>query len=48
MFFHAQIVVRKRRNNIDRIFIDGDVWCTNNEVSKNEANNFFKSISISS
>lgn len=42
-FFHTQTVIRRRRNRITGLNIDG-IWCTNEEVLKTEAQNFFKNL----
>lgn len=42
-FFHTQAVVRKRRNNISGLNVDG-VWCTDEEVLEREALSFFKQL----
>ena len=45
-FFHAQTIVRRRRNRVEGAFIDGDIWCTDGEILKHEANKFFQNIYV--
>lgn len=40
-FFHAQTVIRRKRNRITQLKID-NVWCSDEEVLKREASTFFK------
>lgn len=42
-FFHAQTVVRRRRNKIAGLNIAG-TWCTDEEILKKEALSFFKNL----
>lgn len=46
-FFHTQTVIRRRRNMIFWLNIDG-IWCTDEEVLKKEALLFFKNLFVSS
>lgn len=45
-FFHTQIVIRRRRNKISGLQIDGN-WCDDETVLKQEALSFFKKLFIS-
>ena len=45
-FFHAQTLTRRKRNKIEGLHIAGDVWCTDGELLKSEALNFFKKLFI--
>jgi hypothetical protein len=42
-FFHTQSVIRRRRNKISGLNIEG-VWCTDAETLKREASKFFKQL----
>lgn len=42
-FFHAQTVIRRRRNKIAGLDING-IWCTNEGVLQNEALLYFKQV----
>jgi hypothetical protein len=42
-FFHTQSVIRRRRNKISGLNIEG-VWCTDVETLKREASKFFKQL----
>lgn len=42
-FFHTQTVIRRRRNKVAGLFIN-DIWCTDEETLKREAQSFFKSL----
>lgn len=46
-FFHTQTIIRRRRNKISGINIDG-IWCTNDEVIKREVLSFFRNLFQSS
>jgi hypothetical protein len=42
-FYHTQTVIRRRRNKITSLKIDG-IWCSDDETLKREASNFFKKL----
>lgn len=42
-FFHTQTVIRRRKNRIVGLNIEG-VWCSDSETLKREANSFFKQL----
>lgn len=46
-FFHTQTIIRRRRNRIIGLNIDGS-WCTNDNSLKQEALHFFRTLFISS
>lgn len=43
-FFHTQTIIRRRRNKIQGMFIDGGLWCTDPNVLKEGATSFFKNL----
>ncbi|GAU48983.1 hypothetical protein TSUD_245740 [Trifolium subterraneum] len=43
-FFHAQCIIRRKRNKIHGIRLSSGEWCTDPEVMKTEALNFFKEL----
>nr|KYP50882.1 Transposon TX1 uncharacterized [Cajanus cajan] len=43
-FFHAQTVVRRKRNKIHGLFLDDGSWATDPEVLKVEVNRFFQKL----
>jgi len=43
-FFHAQTVIRRKRNKIHGITLPFGIWCTDNEVLKIEALRYFKDL----
>lgn len=40
-FFHTFILIRRRRNNIARIKIDGENWCEDQRLLKAKAREFY-------
>lgn len=42
-FFHTQAVIRRRRNKISALCIDG-IWCSDEEILQREALSFFKNL----
>ena len=36
--------MRRKRNKVEGIFIDGDVWCVDGDFLHREANKFFKGL----
>lgn len=46
-FYHAQTVIRRRRNKITSLKIDGE-WCSDEQILHREAHNFFKKLFMSS
>lgn len=43
-FFHAQIMIRRRRNKVEGLHVVGDVWCSDSDIIKKEALSFFKKL----
>lgn len=43
-FFHAQTVIRRRRNRIHGITLPNGEWCTDANLIKEEAMNYFKTL----
>ena len=43
-FFHTQTVVRRRRNKIHGLNLEGGVWCTDEDLLKTEAQSFYKNL----
>ncbi|KAF7812868.1 ribonuclease H [Senna tora] len=43
-FFHAQTLVRRKRNRIEGLFINSDEWCTDEEKLESEVTGFFKNL----
>lgn len=43
-FFHAQTIVRRKRNKIHGIHLPSGEWCTDQNILQNEAVNFFKTL----
>ncbi|PNY14872.1 ribonuclease H, partial [Trifolium pratense] len=43
-FFHAQSIIRRKRNKIHGIRLSSGDWCTDPEVMRSEALNFFKEL----
>lgn len=40
-FFHTQMVVRRKRNKIHGLFVGDNIWCTDLDALKEEAQQFF-------
>ncbi|MCI08600.1 RNA-directed DNA polymerase (Reverse transcriptase), partial [Trifolium medium] len=47
-FFHAQSVIRRKRNKIHGIRLQNGDWCTDPDLMKSEALNYFKELFCSS
>ena len=45
-FFHAQTMVRRKRNKVEGLHIAGDIWCTDPHILEREACSFFKKLFI--
>lgn len=45
-FFHTQTIIRRRRNRITGLDLNG-VWCTDDQILKQEADSFFKNLFLS-
>ncbi|PNY13870.1 ribonuclease H [Trifolium pratense] len=43
-FFHAQSIIRRKRNKIHGIKLSSGEWCTDPEIIKSEAQKFFKEL----
>ena len=43
-FFHTQTLVRRKRNKIHGLFLEGGVWCTDPEILEEEAVRFYKNL----
>lgn len=43
-FFHAQTVVRRKRNKIHGLHLPLGEWCTKPDILKEQAVNFFKAL----
>lgn len=43
-FFHTQTIIRRKRNKIHDMFIGDNVWCTEDEALKVEAQIFFTNL----
>jgi hypothetical protein len=47
-FFHAQTIIRRKRNKIHGIRLQSGEWCTDPDIMKGEALKFFKDLFCSS
>ena len=45
-FFHAQTMIRRKRNKVEGLHIAGDVWCTDPQTLEREAFCFFKKLFV--
>jgi hypothetical protein len=43
-FFHAQSIIRRKRNKIHGIRLSSGEWCTDPDIMRTEALNFFKDL----
>ncbi|PNX93226.1 ribonuclease H, partial [Trifolium pratense] len=43
-FFHAQTIIRRKRNKIHGLTLPCGAWCTDDIILQEEANNFFKNL----
>lgn len=43
-FFHAQTMVRRKRNKIHALHLPNGIWCTDDNLLQEEALNFFKNL----
>lgn len=43
-FFHAQTVIKRKRNKIRGLNIPGGIWCTDDVILQQEAQKFFKGL----
>jgi hypothetical protein len=43
-FFHAATVIRRKRNQIHGLHLPNGIWCTHDDMLKDEAQKFFKKL----
>lgn len=43
-YFHAKTVIRRKRNRIHGLHLPNGIWCTENDVLREEALNFYKAL----
>ena len=43
-FFHTQTLVRRKKNKIDGLFLEGGAWCIDPKMLKDEVVRFYKNL----